>query len=198
MYILYIYIYITIYIHKCIHIQIHISKQIFPSIYLYMYVCICINLYICVYMHVKKPPKWQKNDLVSGDHGQACRLGGPWIGSAPVQTSGCGLDGALARWPGAMSCCWLWLFCADPSFLVDGQLGCVSRRVSYSELQRTGRRAETWGQVGLCAQSLPRRRFRRGLRAFMCTFCMCVCIYVYVCMCADMYIYIYVYVCTYM
>ena len=42
------------------------------------------------------------------------------------------------------------------------------------------------------AQSLPRRRFRRALRAFICTFCMRVCIYVYVCMCADM---IYLYIC---
>ena len=53
-------------------------------------------------------------------------------------------------------------------------------------------------QVGLPAQSLPRRRFRRALRAFICTFCMCVCIYVFVCMCADMYIYIYVHVRMYL
>jgi len=49
----------------------------------------------------------------------------------------------------------------------------------------------SWRQVGLPAQSLPRRRFRRALRAFLCTFCMRVCIYVYVCMCADM-IYVYI------
>jgi len=46
---------------------------------------------------IRTPPKWQKNDLVSGGHGQA----GSWrgqlgIGSAPVQISGCGLDGALS------------------------------------------------------------------------------------------------------
>jgi len=56
----------------------------------------------------------------------------------------------------------------------------------------------SWNEAGLPAQSLPRRRFRRALRAFICTFCMRVCIYVYVCMCADMYIYIYVHVCMYM
>jgi len=56
----------------------------------------------------------------------------------------------------------------------------------------------SWCQVGLPAQSLPRRRFRRALRAFICAFCMRVCIYVFVCMCADMYIYIYVHVCMYM
>jgi len=50
----------------------------------------------------------------------------------------------------------------------------------------------SWCQVGLPALSLPRRRFRRVLRAFICTFCMRVCIYEYVCMCADM---IYVYIC---
>ena len=50
----------------------------------------------------------------------------------------------------------------------------------------------SWRQAGLPAQSLRRHRFRRALRAFICTFCMRVCIYVYVCMCADM---IYVYIC---
>jgi len=55
----------------------------------------------------------------------------------------------------------------------------------------------SWRQVGLPAQLLPRRRFRRALRAFICTFCMRVCIYVYVCTCSDMYIYIYVCACVY-
>ena len=54
----------------------------------------------------------------------------------------------------------------------------------------------SWRQVGLPAQSLPRRRFRRAWRAFICTFCMRVCIYVYVCMCADM-IYVYICMCVY-
>jgi len=53
-----------------------------------------------------------------------------------------------------------------------------------------------WRQVRLPAQSLPRRRFRRALCAFVCTFCMRVCMYVYVCMCADMYIYIYMCMCV--
>jgi len=47
-------------------------------------------------------------------------------------------------------------------------------------------------QVGLSPQSLFYCRFRRVLRAFICTFCMRVCIYVYVCMCVDM-IYVYIY-----
>ena len=47
----------------------------------------------------ENPPKWQENDLVSGGHGQAGSWRGQWngwIGSAPVQISGCGLDGALS------------------------------------------------------------------------------------------------------
>ena len=56
----------------------------------------------------------------------------------------------------------------------------------------------SWRQVGLSAQSLPRCRFRRALRAFICTFCMRVCIYVYVCMCADMYMCKYMHVCMYL
>jgi len=55
----------------------------------------------------------------------------------------------------------------------------------------------SWRQIGLPAQSMPRHRFRRALRAFICTFCMRVCIYVYVCMCADMYIYTYICACVY-
>ena len=50
----------------------------------------------------------------------------------------------------------------------------------------------SWCQVGLPAQSLPRRRLSRALRAFIYIFCMSVCIYLYVCMCVDM---IYVYIC---
>ena len=65
------------------------------------------------------------------------------------------------------------------------------RRAVASDADRENGRA-SWCQVGLPAQSLPRRRFRRALRAFICTFCMRVCIYVDVCMCADM---IYVYIC---
>ena len=52
----------------------------------------------CLPIH-RTPPKWQKNDLVSGGHDQAGSWRGQWtgwIGSAPVQISGCGLDGALS------------------------------------------------------------------------------------------------------
>ena len=104
-----------------------------------------------------------------------------------------------------MSCCWLWLFCTCPSFLVDRRLGCWPRRV-FPSGGGTGRRAElaadrekgraSWRQAGLPAQSLRRHRFRRALRALICTFCMRVCIYVYVCMCADM-IYVYICMCVY-
>ena len=56
----------------------------------------------CLHIHLKTPPTWQENDLVSG---------GPWAGmaklgdgvdnelgasAAPVQISGCGLNGALS------------------------------------------------------------------------------------------------------
>ena len=57
-------------------------------------------------------------------------------------------------------------------------------------------------QVGLPAQSLLCRRFRRVVRAFICTFGMRVFIYVYVCMCTEMIYYIimytvYTYACVY-
>ena len=60
-----------------------------------------------------------------------------------------------------MSCCCLWLFCAYPSFLVDGRLGCWPRRVSPSGLQRTGSRVEFLGvKLGF-----PRSRFRAVVSA---------------------------------
>jgi len=105
------YIHINIYIHICIrvnmyiYIRIYIYIHIHVYIYIYMGLCINIYLYICIYIitHAytyyiyihKNPPKLQENDLVSGGHGQACSLGGPWtgwIGSAPVQISGCDDD----------------------------------------------------------------------------------------------------------
>jgi len=97
---------------------------------------------------------------------------------------------------GAMSCCWLWFFCAYPSFLVTGNWaaghGGIPLRIAAD--REKGR--ASWRQVGLPAQSLPHRRFRRALRAFICTFCMRVRIYVYVCMCADIYMYIYMCMCV--
>ena len=62
----------------------------------------------------------------------------------------------------------------------------------------------SWRQVGLPAQFLRRRRFRRALRAFICIFCMRVCIYVYVCrhdiciymhVCVYLYIYAFIHMC---
>jgi len=99
---------------------------------------------------------------------------------------------------GVMSCCWLWLFYAYLSFLVDKQLGCWPQRVIpfriAADMEKGG---ASWRQIGLPSQSLPRRRFRRAcLRAYI-QF-VCVSVYVYVCMCADMYIYTYVHVCMYM
>jgi len=82
------------------------------------------------------------------------------------------------------------------------ELFCVSRGQAIGVLAAKGislwiaadreKGRASWRQAGLPAQSLWRHRFRRALRAFICTFCMHVCIHVFVCMCADM---IYVYMC---
>jgi len=107
--------------------------------------------------------------------------------------------------------CWLWLFCAYPSFLLDGhwQLDCWPRRVIPLRIavDREKGRA-SWHQVGLPAQSLPRRRFRhtfvRAYIHFVCVcvyMCMCVCvrtcIYVYMCMCVCTCICMRLYTCVY-
>ena len=70
-------------------------------VYLYSYYIKYIyNIHIYIYVFIEEtPPKWQENDLVSGGHGKAGSWHGQctgWIGSAPVQISGCGLDGALS------------------------------------------------------------------------------------------------------
>jgi len=102
-------------------------------------------MFICMYIYTriyKTPPKWQKNDLVPGGHGQAGSLRGQWtgwIGSAPVQIRDV-VWTARCR-DGAMSCCWLWLFCAYPSFLVGAWSGCQC----WPRLQRAGRMSELLG-----------------------------------------------------
>jgi len=114
-----------------------------------------------------------------------------------VQISGCGLDGALSRWCDELL---LVVVVLRLSVVPRGQaIGLLATKgiPLWIAADREKGRA-SWRQVGLPAQSLPRRRFRRALRAFICTFCMRVCISVYVCMCADMYMYIYVHVCMYM
>ena len=63
----------------------------------------CVLLkFLSIVQHWKPPPKWQKMTSfrgAMGRHGQAGSWRGQWtgwIGSAPVQISGCGLDGALS------------------------------------------------------------------------------------------------------
>jgi len=144
-----------------------------------------------------EPPKWQKNDLVSGGHGQARSLGGPWTGwisSAPVQISGCGLDGALSLW-----CNELLLVVVVLRLSIvprDGQLGWWPRRVSLSRLQRTGRRAEQLGvKVGF-----PRSRCRALVSDVLCVrsyvHFVCVCVYLCMCVCVRTCIYIYMSMCV--
>jgi len=93
-------------------------------------------------------------------------------------------------------------------FLVDGRLGCWPRRVI--PLRIAGDREKggaSWRQVGLPAQSLPRRRSRRACERayihFVCVcvyMCMCVCvrtcIYVYMCMCVCICICMRLYTCV--
>ena len=95
-----------------------------------------------------------------------------------------------------MSCCWSWLFCAYQSFLVDGQLGCWSRRVSPSGLQRTGRRVELLGvKLGFL-----RSRCRAVVSDVLCVRAyihfVCVCVYVCMCVCGRTCIYTYMYMCV--
>jgi len=85
---------------------------------------------------------------------------------------------------GVMSCGWLWLFCAYPSFLENEQLGCWPRKVTPFRIVADREKGRAfWLQVRLLAQSLPRRRSRRS----------CVCAYVHVvCVCVYMFMYVYV------
>jgi len=154
-------------------------------------------IYINIFAR-KKPAKMAENDLVSRGHGQACSLGGPWtgwIGSAPVQISGYGLDRALSWWCDELLLVVVVLrLSVVPRGRAIGVLATKGIPLQIAADREKGR--ASWRQVRLHAQSLLHRRFRRALRAFICTFCMRVCIYVYVCMCADMYIYIYMCMCV--
>jgi len=66
-------------------------------IYYRLYAHNCLPLPPCP--QCRDHAKMAENDLVSGGHGQAGSWRGQWtgwIGSTPVQISGCGLDGALS------------------------------------------------------------------------------------------------------
>jgi len=95
---------------------------------------------------------------------------------------------------GVMSCYWLLLFCAYPSFIVDGQLGCWPRRVIHLRIAADREKGEaSWRQVGL--ESLPRRRFRRAcVRAYI--HFVCVCVHMCTCVCVQTCIYIFMCVCV--
>ena len=41
----------------------------------YIYINIYTHIHTCTYTYIKTPPKWQRNDLVSGGHGRAAKLG---------------------------------------------------------------------------------------------------------------------------
>jgi len=138
----------------------------------------------CVLQPIKKkPPKWQENDLVSGGHGRAAKLGAcvNWVDWFRTSADKRMWSVTEHRRDGAMSCCWLWLFSAHPSFLVDGRLGCWPQRVSPSRLQRTGRRAELLGvKLGF-----PRSRCRAIISDMLCmrSYVNFVCVCVYMCLC---------------
>ena len=80
-----------------VYMNVYICKYVY--MYMHMYIFICIYICICIYILIfkKKPVKMAE---------KWPRFGGPrpswelaWtgrIGSAPVQISGCGLDGALS------------------------------------------------------------------------------------------------------
>jgi len=139
----------------------------------------------------------KRNDLVSGGHGRAGSLGGPWTGwisSAPEQISRCGLDGVLSWW-----CDELLLVVVVLRLSIvphDGQLGCWPQRVSPSRLQRTGRRAELLGDK----LGFPRSRCRAVVSDVLCmrsyVHFVCVCVYMCLCVCVQTCIYIYMCMCV--
>jgi len=123
-----------------------------------------------------------------------------------VQISGCGLDGALSSWCDELLLVVVVLrLSVVPRGRAIGLLATKGIPLQIAADREKGR--AFWRQVGLPAQSLPRRRFRRALRVFICTFCMrvCICVYVYVCghdiciymhVCMYLYIYAFIHMCT--
>ena len=124
---------------------------------------------------------------------RARTLGGPWtgwIGSAPVQMSGCRLGGALSWW------------CDDLLLVVIVlRLPVVSRRTDLVEGRRhyhfKRRSAELlWSQVGPLTQSLQRCRSRCAcVRAYVNFVFVCVCVCMYVCVWTCIYVCICMWIC---
>jgi len=91
--------YICIQILFLLYTHMHMCQYTHDYMFIQFEICICIYMYMYIYRHKRAPPKWQKNDLVSGGHGQAGNWHGQctgWMGCAQVQIRGCGLDGALS------------------------------------------------------------------------------------------------------
>jgi len=125
-----------------------------------------------------------------------------WIGSAPVQISERGLDGAPSWWCDELLLVVVVLrLSVVPRWRAIGLLVTKGIPLWITADREKGR--VSWCQVGLPAQSLSRHHFRHVLHAFICKLCMRVCMYVFVCMCADMIsvynacVYVFVHLCVY-
>ena len=176
------------------YICVYIYVYIYMYRYRYTYIdkCIYFCIHICIYTY-KKPTKMAENYRVSGGHSQAGSLGGPWtgwIGSAPVQISGCGLDGALSWWCDELL---LVVVVLHLSVVPRGQaIGLLATKgISLRITADREKGGASWRQVGLSAQSLPRRRFtgrRACMRAYVHVVRVCMYMCMYVCVLTCIYV----------
>jgi len=120
-----------------------------------------------------------------------------WIGSVPVQISGCCLDGALSWWCNELLLVVV-VLCLSvvPHGRAIGLLATKGNPPPDCSGQGEGPSFLASCRASRAVADAP--SFQTCLRACTFTFCMRVCIYVYVYLCADMYPCIYVHVCMYM
>ena len=132
--------------------------------------------------HPTYPPKWQKNNLVSGGHGKAGNWRGQWtgwIGSTPVQISGCGLDGALS-WCGQGQGQSFWCQVGLP---VQSLPRCRFRRALRAFIRKFCMRVCISVYMCMCADMIYVYICMCGcicasMRLYKCA-CVCVCIFVH-------------------
>jgi len=108
-------------------------------------------------------------------------------GLAPHQCRWAGVVWAARCCDGVMRFFWLWLFCAYPSFLLNGAIGLLATGADPHG-------GASWRQAGLLVQSLPHRC--PGVLACVHMYMFVVCVYICVCIYVYGHVYMYIYTCV--
>ena len=156
----------------------------------------CIYIYTYFYTHICKSPKWQKNDLVSGDHGRAAKLGAcvnwvEWLRTSANKRMWSGRRAVvMMRWA-AVGCGCSALI---RRFLRTSDWGAGHEGYPPPDCSGQGKEALLLG-FSICAYVCICMRMYMCVHVCVYSACVYVCICIYVCLCTCMHIHIYARAC---